>query len=342
MGRDERGRASRAAMRGGWGAGAARRDGFPGLNGDGSQGGSPGRIHGTSRVSIRPARGPLASAEPGPRATGDGSQEPGTVAPSAVAPWGRLENLPWKGTAREHFSSPAPEHGCPRDGNRGRCLLSPCPVLGHRRAMRGHGPSMGAGSWVVSAPAVTGAARAGSAVGTPVPVGTRSPLAPHRRSLAGGRRHGRSGRRGCSGSVLFCRRGRLRRYSGAGGAGGVPASGPEDWRPFLSGTRLLQAQKGRAPRLPVEQRARRPRENRVPAWGDSPRENERLHFFFVRGEKLEKKKYKQAPLLPKLPSAVFHGGEEAKSKSGLNFSPRCPFNGQRDPPGPAAPGSLGG
>lgn len=55
-----------------------------------------------------------------------------------------------------------------------------------------------------------------------------------------------------------------------------------------------------------------------------------------------KKNYKQAPLLPKLPSAVFHGGEEAKSKLSLNFSPRCPFNGQRDPPGPGQPRVGGG
>lgn len=55
----------------------------------------------------------------------------------------------------------------------------------------------------------------------------------------------------------------------------------------------------------------------------------------------KKKKYKQAPLLPKLPSAVFHGGEEAKSKLGLNFSPRCPFNGQRDPPGGAVRAGRG-
>lgn len=321
-------------MRGGWGAGAARRDDFPGLNGDGSQGGSPGRIHETNRVSIRPAWGPLAKAEPGPRANG--------TAPRSRARWPRALQRPgagWKtfpgrglrGNTSRHRSSgrepsPLPPLSLPGarspTGDARAWPVHRCRILGHVCACRDRGRE----GWQRS--------------GYPGPHWYPVPVSPHPRSPAGGRRYGRSGRRGCSGSVLFCRRGRLRRYSGAGGAGGVPV-GRQDRRPFPSGTRLLQAQKGRAPRLPVEQRARSPRENRVPAWGDSPRENERLHFFFVRGEKLGKK-IQASPTFAKAAVSSFPRRRGSKVQTGFKFQSPLPVQWSAGPPRPRRPGQPRG
>lgn len=138
-------------MRGGWGAGAARRDDFPGLNGDGSQGGSPGRIHETNRVSIRPAWGPLAKAEPGPRANG--------TAPRSRARWPRALQLPgagWKtfpgrglrGNTSRHRSSgrePSPLPPLSLPGARSPTSdarawpVHRCRILGHVCACRDRG-----------------------------------------------------------------------------------------------------------------------------------------------------------------------------------------------------------
>lgn len=176
MGRDERGRASGAALRSGWGAGAAgpgrtgspglARAGSPDLARDGSSG-RPGRR--------RPSPGTARQRSAGPAGGQGGSREPGTVAPSAAAPWGGRGNPPWEGDGagtplapdprgraglgtgvKPHLSLPSARS---RTGRTGRRRVSP--GRGHERPA----PSMGAGSWVGSAPVGPGAA-AGPAQGS--------------------------------------------------------------------------------------------------------------------------------------------------------------------------------
>lgn len=116
-------------------------------------------------------------------------------------------------------------------------------------------PPMVAGSRAGCAP-VGPEATARSAPGSGCP-GSRYPPVP-------GRRYRESGRRCCSGSVLLCRRGRLRRYNGAGGGRGRRSRAPGRRRgPFLPGTRLPPGPDGLGPAGEVVA------EKQPPAWGDA-------------------------------------------------------------------------